>query len=422
MHNRVSQRPKPRKKGCSNKPQTDQPAIVENTERDSFSRWLQARRLLVNGERLNKDWPVKHFRPDAIYRGACHLIDQQNLSSADAFIEQIVLLPALATTGSRMSQGGGSNIMLYSIESRTRTPEKIHLWITPGSKIMVHHKLESVTLVKYLEKFKSPTNSFGSNYYFWKKFPEEDIDLFLPEIREKALTRWRNINTFPKLMELPTEIREKIVKFVVAPPPLAEPRKTGYPCFAVLNLGLPDMRLTLVSRMLYNLTAAFVYSRTWFRFHSIENYDWFMDNLSNANRKMLGCIHVNFHHKEIFSLFGTENPYHQEGLARRARATSNFPSRIRDLAGLRHLCIQFQEDYFLPTTDACRKGLASWFWAATRPYLTKLRSVQLMNRFQGAEVVHFLQTVHVERMNAGKGMILDANEMAEWQESIWSIE
>ena len=312
--------------------------------------------------------------------------------------------------------------MLYSIESRTRTPEKIHLWITPGSKIMVHHKLESVTLVKYLEKFKSPTNSFGSNYHFWKRFPEEDIDLFPPEIREKALTRWRNINTFPKLMELPTEICEKIVKFVVAPPPLAEPRKTGYPCFAVLNLGLPDMRLTLVSRTLYNLTAAFVYSRTWFRFHSIENYDWFMDNLSNANRKMLGCIHVNFHHKEIFSLFGTENPYHQEGLARRARATSNFPSRIRDLAGLRHLCIQFQEDYFLPTTDACRKGLASWFWAATRPYLTQLRSVQLMNRFQGAEVVHFLQTVHVERMNAGKGMILDANEMAEWQESIWSIE
>ena len=212
-------------------------------------------------------------------------------------------------------------------------------------------------------------NSYGSNFHFWKNFPEEDLDLSSPKIRKEIFTRWRNINTFPKLRELPTEICEKIVRFVTAAPIFAEPRKTGHPRYLRGHSGLPDMRLTLVSRTLYNLTATLAYTQTWFRFYSIENYDSSMDSLSNASRKAVRNITINFHHKDLFSLLGTGNPHHQEGLARRARAISNFPSRIRDLAGLRHICISFQEDYFLPTKDACTKGLASWVWAATRPYL-----------------------------------------------------
>ena len=164
---------------------------------------------MVNGEPLNKDWPVKYLRSEAIYCGARRLIGQQNLSSADAFIDQILFLPACATTGSRIRQGGCTNIRLYSIGSRTRTPVRIHLWTTPRGKIMVRHKLKSVTLVKYLEKFKNTANIFGSNFHSWKKLPEEDIDLFPPKIRKEVLARWRNINTFSKLMELPTETWER---------------------------------------------------------------------------------------------------------------------------------------------------------------------------------------------------------------------
>jgi len=51
---------------------------------------------------------------------------------------------------------------IYSVRSRSHPPVKIYLWGTPDGKVMVRYKLQSMSLVRFLDKLEAPNTSIRS--------------------------------------------------------------------------------------------------------------------------------------------------------------------------------------------------------------------------------------------------------------------
>ncbi len=164
-------------------------------------------------------WPVKNFRENALFKAAKGLINSRNKSSFDNSIDKIVLLPASGNVAG--IQGGTRNMDLYSLRSPSILPRRIHLWRTPGGKIMVWTGVDSQTLVKYLKGLDAPS-TWGSIRYlhFWKSLSTSEQNakrLILPESMKNAIgfseqfqdemyRRWRAVTIFP-FLDLPAEVQ-----------------------------------------------------------------------------------------------------------------------------------------------------------------------------------------------------------------------
>ncbi len=179
---------------------------------------------------------------------ARRLIQQRNLSSIDSFAEHIELLATCAGSNNWLFQGSSDQMKLYSIRSRSQPPVRVYLWRTPDGKVMVRYKLQSMSFVSFLDMFEIPKISIGSCFRVWRTLVEEDID-FPPHLRKNAHQKWQSINTFPKFLELPPEVREKIIHFAVFPPLLTTPHQYD---LRKLPRNYLNMELTLVNRHIYS--------------------------------------------------------------------------------------------------------------------------------------------------------------------------
>jgi len=363
--------------------------------------------------RQRKPWPTKTFRPDTTYsarrlklsltavRQICRklsgtvgdelhrpvldheaqcLIQQRNLSSIDASIEHIELLSTCAGTNNGLLQGRIDEMKLYSIRSRSHPPVRVYLWNTPDGKVMVRYKLQSMSLARFLDMFEVPETSIGCYSRVWRTLLEEDIDFFPPHLRKTAYQRWRSMNTFPKFMELPPEVREKIIHFAVFPRPLTLPRQYG--------LNIPPnnhriMDLTRVNRHIYSLTASMIYSQTTFSFVSLDVYDWFVSKLSDASRNTIQSIEISFSITETLAFFEDMYPANRRCEGTAAQGHTGPSLRIENLSNLRHLCVDFsQHDRYRFLNTAGRRTLCTWVWEAAQPYIARKPSVSF-NVIQG---------------------------------------
>ena len=356
-------------------------------------------------------WPVKGFRPDATYRQARLIVHHRNCSSIGAFFNYIDLLPASASTDKGMThQGGSATMALYSIRSPTRSPLRFHLWMTPSQKVMVHYKCHSMTLIRFLEVFEASGAPFSVGSNVWQQLREEDTKLFPANLREEAHKCWQNFNTFPKLMDLPPELYERIIQFVLGPPLTVRP-KTYRQAHGVVSTC---MRLLLTNKTFCRLTAFLVYSQDKFYFGRIKNYDWFIRNISDASCKTLQSVEICMHHSALSTFFGLSLTVDAEGHPKPTRMTR---PRIEHLTNLRHLGIELK----IGSTSWCNKVYNLWIWAAARPHLYKIPKVQFLRHFPKDQTVLFLEDLEKDRKSTKGGVQLDPQDMIAWQEDIWSI-
>lgn len=109
----------------------------------------------------------------------------------------------------------------------------------------------------FLQEFGGEAHTLlASNlYHFWRTLPEGALhrlcDKFLPtNLRNDALARWRDFNTF-RLLELPLELREMIIAIALACPRsmVVLPLKTV--AIAKLDLGKRNLALMRTSKQMY---------------------------------------------------------------------------------------------------------------------------------------------------------------------------
>ncbi len=335
--------------------------------------------------RERKPWPITGPRPDTTYRArrlklsftavrqmcgssrgtvgdksyrfvldheARRLIQQRNLSSIDAFVEHIESLPTCAGSNNWLFQGGSDQMTLYSVRSRSQPPVRIYLWRTPDDKVMVRYKLQSMRLFSFLDMFEVPKTLIGSCSRVWWTLLEKDIDFFPPHLRRNAYQRWRSFNTFPKFMELPPELQEKIIHLAVFLPPLTMPRQSFF-------RASPDnylrMDLTLVNRHIYSLTASIIYSQTTFSFGSLSDFDWFVSKLSDASRNTIRSIEISFGISEILAFLRDMYPANRRCEGTPARDHTGDSLRIRNLTNLRYLCINVSQHRSRWMSTSCRR-------------------------------------------------------------------
>ncbi len=310
---------------------------------------------------------------------ARRLIQQRNLSSIDAFVEHIELLPTCAGSNNWLFQGASDQMKIYSVRSRSHPPVKIYLWGTPDGKVMVRYKLQSMSLVRFLDKLEAPNTSIRSCSRVWRTLLEEDINFFPPHLRRNAYQRWRSFNTFPRFMELPPELQEKIIHLAVFLSPLTMPRQS---CLRMPPDNYPRMDLTLVNRHIYSLTASIIYSQTTFSFGSLSDFDWFVSKVSDASRNTIRSIEISFGISEILAFLEDIYPAHRRCEGTRVRGHTGDSLRIRNLTNLRYLCINVSQHRSRWMSTACRRTFCTWVWEAAQPYIAQLPSVSFEGNFK----------------------------------------
>lgn len=386
--------------------------------------WTVPRIKLSYRKRPDEDWdpwPVKRFRPDATYRQARRLVRQKSESSVDAFLDHMELLPAYTLADNILRFTKLPLTKLYSIRSPGRPPTKIHIWTARNGIVMVRHKLEPMSLSDFLDVFENTGSSFGTSLDIWKQLHEEDIHYFPPKLRQDALMRWRALNTFPKLMDLPAELYEKIIQFAVAPHKFAEPYDE-YACRR-MSCGItnPNMNVALVSRLFYDITAHIVYTQITFRFHDLEQYVKFMDSRPSGHRKNIRSIEISFRRSDALAFFGVDDSCHLPPIGQ-PRLADQGRSRIEDLTGLQRLCINIPHRNSRHTSNgACEEVVCDWVWAAARPHLNRIPHLQFKSPFKQEKIDSILETLKEDRVRINKGLAIEPLDMVKWQEGIWSV-
>lgn len=393
----------------SSKRVTGQNIGTTNIISEDQSNILALPRRCIIDERLGRErkpWPAKTSRPDTTYRfrrlklvldavrqfckkprgtiddkphrfvldhEARRLIQQRNHSSIHAFVEHIELLPTCASSNNWLFEGGSDQMKLYSIRSRSHSPISIYLWGTPDNKVVVRYKFRSISLVSFLDMFEVPNNSRSSCFRIWQTLLQEDIGFFPPHLRKRAYQKWRSVNTFPNFMELPPEVREKIIHFAVFPPLSIMPRRHG-----LRNSpgNRPNMELTLVNRHIYSQTASIIYSRSIFSFWSLHDYDWFASKLSAAFRNTIRSIEICFKISETLVFLEDMYPAHRRYEGTPTRGRTGQCLRIEDLPDLRHVYVDFfQQPRYQSMSRDCRSILCTCAWEAVQPYSARTPNV-----------------------------------------------
>lgn len=365
-------------------------------------------------------WPVKHFRPTALFRAAERLIRQRNEESVDKFLNKIVLLPASNSVAAM--HGGTASTELYSIRSPSKLPSRIHLWRTRGGEIMVRKGIRSMTLVQLIETFEVTTSTGPCQFYdFWRslKLDEKFLNcLEVPDhLRPEFHKRWWSIHGFP-FFELPAELRIMVLKFAIGH--IAEPYGHVYRPPKCLPLRAPCANLLLASRQLREETLPILLSQVTFVFRKHGQLMRFFEQIPQSSLYALQSIELRFEHETLLDFFGAQ--------VFRDSPTTGFSSAdyylketlFRDRIKLRHICIYFPHPRDLWKSKnlkkACQKMVCLWIWAAARRYLRDIPNVEFHGFIKTSQKKEWLETLSLER----QGVIPEQREIKEWQVQEWS--
>ena len=103
-------------------------------------------------------WPVKHTVDTDVFSAAQTLVRNHNTRCITCS-QQVTLLPASGNFPNL--QGGSLERGLFSIRSACTLPVKIHVWQTPGAKVMARKGLQTAALAT-VRTFRSKSFLLGS--------------------------------------------------------------------------------------------------------------------------------------------------------------------------------------------------------------------------------------------------------------------
>lgn len=367
-------------------------------------------------------WPVKNFRPTALYRSAERLIRQRNEESVDKFLNKIVLLPASNSVAAM--HGGTASTELYSIRSPSKLPSRVHLWRTHNGEIMVRTGIRSMTLVQLIETFEITKVTGPCQFYdFWKslKLDEKFLNhLEVPvHLRPQFHKRWWSIHGFP-LFELPAELRVMVLEFAIGH--IAEPYGHLYRPAKCLPLRSPCANLLLADRQLRREALPILFSQVTFVFRKHGQLMRFFEQIPKSSLYALESLELRFDHETLLDFFGAQ--------VFRNSPTAGFSSAdyylketlFRDRVKLRHICIYFPHPReFWKSKNlrkACQKTVCLWIWAAARRYLRDIPNVEFHGFIKTSQKKDWLETLSLER----QGIIPNPQEIKEWQVEGWAKE
>lgn len=367
-------------------------------------------------------WPVKYFRPNALFRAAERIIRQRNEESVDKFLNKIVLLPACNSVAAM--HGGTASTELYSIRSPSKLPTRIHLWRTRGGEIMIRKGIRSMTLIQLIETFEVATSTGPCPFYdFWRslKMDEQFLNyLEVPDhLRPEFHKRWWSIHGFP-FLELPAELRIMVLKFAIGH--IAEPYGHVYRPAKCLPVRSPCANLLLVSRQLRREALPILFSQVTFVFRKHGQLMRFFEQIPKSSLYALQSLELRFDHETLLDFFGAQ--VFRESPAPGFSSADYYlkETLFRDRIKLRHICIHFphpREHWKSKNLKkACQKTVCCWTWAAARRYLRDIPNVEFQGFIQTSQKKDWLEILSLER----QGIILDQRELKEWQSLEWSKE
>lgn len=367
-------------------------------------------------------WPVKNFRPTALYRAAECLIRQRNEENVDKFLNRIVLLPASNSVAAM--HGGTASTELYSIRSPSKLPSRIHLWRTRSGQIMVRQGIRSMTLVQLIETFEVTKSSGPCHFYdFWRslKLDERFLNyLEVPDhLRPQFHKRWWSIHGFP-LFELPAELRVMILKFAIGH--IAEPYGHLYRPAKCLPLRSPCANLLLAGRQLRREALPILLSQVTFVFRKHGQLMRFFEQIPKSSLHALASIELRFDHETLLEFFGAQ-VFRNSPKAGFSSADYYLTETLfRDRIKLRHICIYFPHprEFWRSKNlrKACQKTVCLWIWAAARRCLRDIPNVEFHGFIKTSQKNEWLETLALER----QGLIPDPQEIKQWQMEEWDRE
>lgn len=375
-------------------------------------------------------WPVKNFRPDALFRATEDLIRQRNEASVDNFLNKIILLPASNSIAAM--HGGTSNTDLYSIRSPSKLPMRIHLWRTPAGKIMVRKGIQTMTLAQLINTFEIAITTEPFQFYdFWKsvKMSEKFLNgLEVPDhLKDAFRERWWSINGFP-FLDLPAELREMVLKFAMGYH--AEPYARVYThiggcrsytdkCYPV-PAPAPCANLLLVNRQLRREALPILLSQVTFVFRKHGQLMRFFERIPKASLYALKSLELHFDHETLLEFFGAQvfqnSPKAGYSSSDYYLKESLFTNRLQ----LRHICIYFphprEHRNSKRLRGACQRNVCSMIWAAARRCLRDIPQVEFRGCIKDSQKKEWLEILSLER----QGILPDPQELREWERDVWS--
>lgn len=393
-------------------------------------------------------WPVTKFgcRKDTILKAARVLVRARNTELINICSNEIVLLPA--SGGVPGVQGGSRERPLYSLRPPKLEPFKIHLWqipavrtwnrttwswdVTPG-KIMVRRGQKSEPLTQFLKavgvaKDDAKMSDLCNHFRCWRslKTSNEWLNKFPRHLRGVVYQRWWSFNGF-RFLQLPPELRETILTFAMGP--IAVPFAKRWHPKRHVQLTMPNMRLSLVSKQLNREAIAALLAHTTFYFHAIEQFLQFFRHTDAISRaifrplKGLRSLELDLSPNCLLCLFGISfgpNVFGVRDIRYQRSLALDLGIFFHDESPLCHqICIKIPHVFQhkpRPDHTCCQKVHNLAFWAGARARLRNIAVIKLVGRIDETQKKDWLAEHALER----KGVVPEAKDFAGWQRGIWT--
>ncbi|CAF9940893.1 hypothetical protein IMSHALPRED_002212 [Imshaugia aleurites] len=385
-------------------------------------------------------WPVNHTVIDKVFSAAQTLVRIHN-DKCITCSQRITLLPA--SGNDPYLQGGSENRGLYSIRSPSALPVKIHIWQTPGAKIMSSQGLRTAALTSILASFgnlkKDNMNACDicKHYRCWKSrsITKKWLQHVPTRLHHTVHERWWAFNGF-SFLSLPFELREMVLRINIGP--LVEPWRQ-----VISNSGRrlnaprprsskPDLSLASVNKQLYSEVMTTLHLHTTFYFCHKLRFEWFFQQTENppsyqhaivpASRSLVRKVELDLGPLQLCELLDIPKDA-RVGDSRRQRYTSVlgkgfvFYTKTLPLQRVRINLPAASYYWKEPGCDltVCQRMFCLRIWAGIRVLLRDVPVIELGGHIDEAKRREWMQELALER----RGIIPDLKELEAWQKNIW---
>lgn len=375
-------------------------------------------------------WPVKHTVDIYVFAAAQTLVRNHNARCITCS-QQITLLPASGNYPNL--QGGSWDRRLYSIRSPSALPVKLHIWQTPGAKVMASKGLQTAALTTILASFGSLRNStlkacdICKHYQCWKSrsISKKWLKSVPTQLHQTVQERWWDFNGFP-FLSLPFELREMILRLNNGS--LVEPwrRLNSNPLRRLKAVrppfSNPNLSLACVSKQLHGEVMMALFLNTSFYFCDPASFLRFYTFATLHASQGVRCMELDFspvHLCEVFDIPRDAMVGHSAQKALTTAVGNLFRACVTKLH-LRRVHVKFPPASYNWAESGCditicQKTFCLRVWAGIRVLLRDIPVIELGGHIDKQQGQELLQELKLEK----RGIVPDLEELKEWQTRIW---
>lgn len=381
-------------------------------------------------------WPVKYPVNKNVYSAAQTLVRIHNAKCITCS-QKITLLPASGNTLDQ--QGGSAHRGLYSLRSPSKLPVKVHIWQTPGAKIMASRGLQTAELNVVLASFgrlemnNIKASDICKHYGCWKSrlISKKWLDCVPAQLHRTVHERWWSFNGFP-FLRLPFELREMIVRMVIGPS--AKPWRGVFsnfrgPGYANQRSSRSNISLASVNKQLYSEVMTTFSLYTTLKIEHGGQLDELFNRCSTTllksqpSCKNVRSIELDLEANQLWLLFDMPRDIRVGDSVRlsenNGRITAAFQTWVNEchlrkaLINLPHVSHRWgdREGEFI----VCQKVFCLRVWAGVRVLLRDVPSIEMGGHIDENQKQNWMQELALER----RGIVPDLEGLKEWQQSVW---